>query len=49
VRVVALSLPYRIEDPVGPGIGTSASDPLPVELVVGDVGVDQQIEEVLGA
>ena len=34
---------------VGSGVGAGPGHPLPVELVVGDVAVDQEVQEVPGA
>ena len=46
VRIELFRLQHRIEDPeVGRGIDADASNPLPVERIVGRVGVDQRVPE----
>jgi len=47
--VEAFRLGEGIEDPVRPGVGSGARHPLPVQLIVGDVSVDEQVEKVAGA
>jgi hypothetical protein len=42
-------LQRRVEHAVWVCIGARAGDPLPVQLVVGDVSVDQEIHEVARA
>ena len=46
VGVEARALHGRVEDAVRVGVGAGPGDPLPVEVVVGDVAVEQVIEEV---
>ncbi len=46
VRVVAFRLRRRIQHAVRPAVRAGPRDPLPVELVVGDVPVHQQVQEV---
>jgi hypothetical protein len=46
VGVELFGLEYGIEDPeVGRGIDSSARDPLPVQRIVGRIGVDERIPE----
>jgi len=49
VGVEALTLHRRVEHAVRVGVGAGARDPLPVEVVLREVAVDEQVEEVLGA
>src|SRR3546814_15399856 len=46
VRIEALGLAQRVEPAVRSRVGSGARHPLPVELVVGDVTVDQVMHEV---
>ena len=46
VRIELFGLQHGIEDPeIGRGIDSGARDPLPVERIVGRIGVDQRIPE----
>jgi len=47
--VEAFRLGEGIEDPVRPGVGSGTRHPLPVQLIVGDVSVDEQVMKVAGA
>ena len=49
VRVEPLELGGRVEDAVWPRVDAGSRDPLPVADVLGDVAVEQQVEEVARA
>ena len=46
VGIEAFSLHGGVEHAVRVRVGAGAGDPLPVEVVVGDVAVEEQVEEV---